>query len=110
MPLVGHRTILRFIYFLGVVRWYNLILIGISQYLLAAYVLLVKNGSDKKMAFWQFLTDTTVHSMALATIFTVAAIFIINSFYDLDKDSNEDEDAGEFGDVGSDDESEEDFS
>lgn len=86
MPLVGHRTILRFIYFLGVVRWYNLILIGISQYLLAAYVLLVKNGSDKKMAFWQFLTDTTVHSMALATIFTVAAIFIINSFYDLDKD------------------------
>ena len=86
MPLIGHRTVLRFIYFLGVVRWYNLLLLGISQYLLAAYILLVKNGSDKKMAFWQFLTDTTVHSMALATIFTVAAIFIINSFYDLDKD------------------------
>lgn len=86
MSLVGHRSVLRFIYFLGVVRWYNLILLVISQYLLAAYILLVKNGSDKKMAFWQFLTDTTLHSMALATVFTVAAIFIINSFYDLDKD------------------------
>ena len=86
MSLFGHRTVLRFIYFLGVIRWYNLLLLGISQYLLSAYILLVKNGSDKKMAFWQFLTDTTVHSMALATFFTVAAIFIINSFYDLDKD------------------------
>ena len=86
MSLLGHRTVLRFIYFLGVIRWYNLLLLGISQYLLSAYILLVKNGSDKKMAFWQFLTDTTVHSMALATFFTVAAIFIINSFYDLDKD------------------------
>jgi 4-hydroxybenzoate polyprenyltransferase len=86
MSLIGHRTVLRLIYFLGVIRWYNLLLLGISQYLLSAYILLVKNGSDKKMAFWQFLTDTTVHSMALATFFTVAAIFIINSFYDLDKD------------------------
>ena len=86
MSLLGHRTVLRFIYFLGVIRWYNLLLLGISQYLLSAYILLVKNGSDKKMAFWQFLTDTTVHSMAIATLFTVAAIFIINSFYDLDKD------------------------
>ncbi len=86
MSLKGHRGILRLIYTLGVVRWYNLLLLGISQYLLSAYILLIKNGSDKKMAFWQFLTDTTVHAMALATLFTVAAVFIINSFYDLDKD------------------------
>lgn len=86
MSILGHRSILRFIYFLGVIRWYNLLLVGISQYLLSAYILLVINGNEKKQAFWQFLTDTTVHGMVLATFFSVAAIFIINSFYDLDKD------------------------
>jgi 4-hydroxybenzoate polyprenyltransferase len=86
MSFLGQRPILRFIYFLGVIRWYNLLLIVISQYLLSAYILLKIHENDKKVAFWHFLTDTTVHGMALATVFTVAAIFIINSFYDLDKD------------------------
>jgi 4-hydroxybenzoate polyprenyltransferase len=86
MSLLGHRSIIRFIYFLGVIRWYNLLLIAVSQYLLSGYILLRIHEYDKKGAFWQFLTDTTVHGMALATLFTVAAIFIMNAFYDRDKD------------------------
>ena len=87
MPFSSNRSILRFIYFLGVIRWYNLILLAISQYILSAYILLLQHGEQsKKLAFWFFLTDTTVHGMVLATIFTVASIFMINAFYDKEKD------------------------
>ena len=87
MSFSSNRSILRFIYFLGVIRWYNLILLAVSQYILSAYILLLQHGEQsKKLAFWFFLTDTTVHGMVLATIFTVASIFIINAFYDKEKD------------------------
>lgn len=87
MSFSSNRSILRFIYFLGVIRWYNLILLAASQYILSAYILLLQHGErSKKLAFWFFLTDTTVHGMVLATVFTVASIFMINAFYDKEKD------------------------
>lgn len=85
MPVFTNRGVLRFIYFLGVIRWYNLLLLALSQYILSAYIHLLAMP-NRKLAFWFFLTDTTVHGMVLATIFSVASIFIINAFYDKEKD------------------------
>ena len=87
MPKGTNRYLIRFLYFLGVVRWYNIGLILMAQYATAAYIQLVyKSYSSKYNAFWAYVSDSTLHLMSLATIFTVAAAFIINFFYDVDKD------------------------
>lgn len=87
MPKGTNHTLIRFLYFLGVVRWYNIGLILLAQYATAAYIQLVYKTYPTKMdALWAYLADYTLHWMALATIFTVAAAFIINFFYDVDKD------------------------
>ncbi len=80
MGLSANQKILKLLYFLSVVRWYNVLLIFIAQYSLALFVF------GPQYSFRQIILDGTLHLMIFATVFTIAGAFIINSFYDSDKD------------------------
>ncbi len=80
MGLSANQKILKLLYFLSVIRWYNVLLIFFAQYSLALFVF------GPQYSFKQIILDSTLHLMVLATVFTIAAAFIINSFYDSDKD------------------------
>jgi len=83
----GKQRVLRFFYFLSLVRWYNVALITFTQIFLAAYMQLMLHAwASKKLALWYFLTDINTYLMVIASAFTIAAAYIINSFYDRDKD------------------------
>jgi 4-hydroxybenzoate polyprenyltransferase len=83
----GNQRFLRFLYFLSLVRWYNVALISFAQIFLAAYMQLMLHAeASKKLALWYFLTDINTYLMVVASAFTIAAAYIINSFYDRDKD------------------------
>jgi len=80
MPFSGNKKIIKFIYFLGIIRWYNLLLMVFGQYFLALFVF------GPQYSFRQIILDQTLHLMVLSTIFTLCGAFVINSFYDSDKD------------------------
>lgn len=80
MGLSANQKIVKLLYFLSIVRWYNVLLIFIGQYSLALFVF------GPQYSFRQIIFDRTLHLMVLSTIFTIASAFIINSFYDSDKD------------------------
>lgn len=87
MSLKRRNHTIRFLYFLGVIRWYNILLIALSQIILSAYLhQFLYAKVSKKLALWNFLTDFTLYAMILASAFSIAAAFIINYFYDRDKD------------------------
>lgn len=111
MSPTKQQRIVRFLFFLGIVRWYNILLVLLAQYITAFYIHLsrfrgylllgdsmpgqhaVLHSSSEfsilqrlKWLSWDFVSDATLHFMALATVFTVASAFIINYFYDVDKD------------------------
>ena len=80
MPFMGNKKIIKFIYFLGIIRWYNVLLMVLGQYFLALFVF------GPQYSFHQIFFDKTLHLMVLSTIFTLCGAFVINSFYDSDKD------------------------
>jgi 4-hydroxybenzoate polyprenyltransferase len=80
MPFLGNKKIIKFIYFLGIIRWYNVLLMVLGQYFLALFVF------GPQYSFRQIILDKTLHLMVLSTIFTLCGAFVINSFYDSDKD------------------------
>ena len=77
---MGNKKIIKFIYFLGIIRWYNVLLMVLGQYFLALFVF------GPQYSFHQIILDKTLHLMVLSTIFTLCGAFVINSFYDSDKD------------------------
>ncbi len=77
---MGNKKIIKFIYFLGIIRWYNVLLMILGQYFLALFVF------GPQYSFRQIVFDKTLHLMVLSTIFTLCGAFVINSFYDSDKD------------------------
>lgn len=80
MPFLGNKKIIKFIYFLGIIRWYNVLLMVLGQYFLALFVF------GPQYSFRQIILDKTLHLMVMSTIFTLCGAFVINSFYDSDKD------------------------
>lgn len=75
-----HSTALKFIALLSVVRWYNILLVVLAQYL--ASVFIMNSPSD----YLSTILDWRLHLIVLASGLTVASGFIINSFYDQEKD------------------------
>ena len=63
------------------VRWYNILLTVLAQYLFA-YVIITHSGGTYK----DLIVDIKLHAIVLASIFSIAAGFIINNFYDFEKD------------------------
>jgi 4-hydroxybenzoate polyprenyltransferase len=72
---------LKIIALLSIVRWYNILLTILAQYL-SAYVLLQHDG----IGFWGLLSDMKLHVIVLASVFSIAGGYIINNFYDFEKD------------------------
>lgn len=73
-------AIFKFIGLLSLVRWYNILLVMLAQYLASIYVL---NPKEPPI---QILLDPNLHLMILSSACIIASGFIINSFYDLEKD------------------------
>lgn len=72
---------IKFIALLSIVRWYNILLTVIAQYL-SAYVLM----KDMENTSWLLITDLKLHAIVIASVFSIAGGFIINNFYDFEKD------------------------
>ena len=71
---------LRFLALLSIVRWYNILLIVVAQYLAAFLVL-------RPLSQWRAsLLDYRLHIIIFVSGLVIAAGFIINSFYDHEKD------------------------
>lgn len=63
------------------IRWYNILLTVLAQYL-SAYVIISHSGGN----YWQLIYDFKLHAIVLASVFSIAAGFIVNNFYDFEKD------------------------
>lgn len=65
---------------LSVVRWYNIFLLAVAQYLAVIFILSdPKNWLDTVLHF-------NLHLIVFASLFCIAGGFIINNFYDVEKD------------------------
>ncbi|TNE79207.1 MAG: ubiquinone biosynthesis protein UbiA [Bacteroidetes bacterium] len=75
------RTLLvKFLAYLGLVRWYNLLLIALAQYLASIFLL---NKGEKVL---HILADPGLHAMVLSCSMIIAGGYLINAFYDMEKD------------------------
>lgn len=75
------RTILiKFLAYLGLVRWYNLALIAIAQYLAAVFLL------NKNQTAFEILSNPSLHLLVLSCGMVIAGGYLINAFYDIEKD------------------------
>jgi 4-hydroxybenzoate polyprenyltransferase len=72
---------LRWLALLRLVRWYNILLTLIAQYLCAVFVF------APQRTLWQHITDYRLHLIACCTTLIISAGFIINSFYDRERDA-----------------------
>jgi 4-hydroxybenzoate polyprenyltransferase len=80
MPESGRNTLYKILLLLRAVRWYNIALLVISQYIIALFVF------GEAQDFYSLLAYRKLHLIILSTSFAVAGAFLINSFYDVDKD------------------------
>ncbi|MEQ8324943.1 MAG: geranylgeranylglycerol-phosphate geranylgeranyltransferase [Vicingaceae bacterium] len=72
--------ILKVISLLSLVRWYNILLIVIAQYLLSLFVI------NSPSSILSVILDYNLILLALSSSFIIAAGYIINGFYDSEKD------------------------
>jgi 4-hydroxybenzoate polyprenyltransferase len=72
---------LKLIALLSTVRWYNILLTILAQYL-SAYAIMSHTGQP----LINLVYDLKLHAIVLASVFSIAAGFIINNFYDFEKD------------------------
>jgi len=72
--------LVRFLAFLSLIRWYNLLLVLLAQFLAARFVLV------GKVEDWNWLLDRGLWGLALAGSLLLAAGYIINAFYDVETD------------------------
>ena len=72
--------LLKILALLSLVRWYNILLVVISQYLTALFIL---NNDTPKL---EVILDHRLLLLSAASAFLIAGGYIINSFYDLEKD------------------------
>jgi len=70
----------RFLAFLSLIRWYNLFLVLVAQFLAARFVLVGKAEQ------WNWLLDRGLWGLALAGSILLAGGYVINAFYDMETD------------------------
>ncbi len=80
-PVSEKPLALKLVALLSTVRWYNILLTVVAQYL-SAYSILTHSGFH----LHTLVTDMKLHAIVLASVFSIAAGFIINNFYDFEKD------------------------
>lgn len=75
------RTVLiKFLAYLGLVRWQNLGLIALAQYLAALFLL------NKGKSWIEILSKPGLHFLVLSSTIIIAGGYLINAFYDIEKD------------------------
>lgn len=83
MKPIGRRklAILKVLALLSQIRWYNVLLLGIGQYLAAIYVF--SKPAERIATF----SDPGTHLTIWAAAFILGFGFLINSFYDIEADT-----------------------
>lgn len=74
------RSLIRFLVFLSLVRWYNLFVVAIAQYLAAYFIL------HHEAVWYHILLDWRLFVVVSSTGLIIAGGYIINAFYDVEKD------------------------
>ena len=74
------QVIIKIISLLSLVRWYNILLVVIAQYLVSIFVI------NKPSEWMSVVLDFNLLLLALSSSFIIAAGYIINGFYDSEKD------------------------
>lgn len=72
--------VIKSLVFFSLVRWYNLLLVAIAQYLTAIKIL------NPTLTVWQVLSMPQLHWIVLSTALITAGGYLINAFYDYEKD------------------------
>lgn len=76
----GRLIVLKVISLLSLVRWYNILLIVVAQYLASIFII------NEPQAWIKVLLDYNILLLALSSSLIIAAGYIINGFYDSEKD------------------------
>ncbi len=76
----GKLILVKLISLLSLVRWYNILLVVVAQYLASLFI--IHDIGDWK----DVLFDPKLFFLALSSAFLIAAGYIINGFYDSEKD------------------------
>ncbi len=76
-----HLRVLRGLAFLGLIRWYNLLVVALAQLLAACFLL-----DQGKLKGWRFLLDRELWMIVAGTSLMLAGGYLINAFYDVEKD------------------------
>ncbi|NBY30307.1 MAG: hypothetical protein EBQ67_05675 [Sphingobacteriia bacterium] len=76
-----HLKFLRVLAFLGLVRWYNLLIVAVAQILAAGFLL-----DQASMMGWRYLLDRELWLIVIGTASMLAGGYLINAYYDLEKD------------------------
>lgn len=74
------RKLIRGLVFLSLIRWYNLLVVAIAQYLAAYFIL------HHDVAWYAVVFDLRLFGVVSATGLVIAGGYIINAFYDMEKD------------------------
>ncbi|HYG15151.1 MAG TPA: geranylgeranylglycerol-phosphate geranylgeranyltransferase [Bacteroidia bacterium] len=74
-------TVIKTLVFFSLVRWYNLVLIAVAQYLTAIKIL-----RPSKISPLEVLATPQLHWIVFSTALIIAGGYIINAFYDYEKD------------------------
>lgn len=72
--------LIRFLAFLSLIRWYNLLVVAIAQYLAAYFIL------NSSLPWQAVFLDFRLFSVVVSTALVIAGGYIINAFYDIEKD------------------------
>jgi 4-hydroxybenzoate polyprenyltransferase len=72
--------IIKLLALLSLVRWQNILLTALAQYVAALVTL------NRDVSIWSTLSNSDLHLIVFSTAFIIAGGYIINSFYDLEKD------------------------
>ncbi len=75
-------TIIKIIALLSLVRWYNVLLVGIALILSSVFLLNIDSGAS----WQQVLSDFELYYEIIAISFFIQAGYVINAFYDFEKD------------------------
>lgn len=81
-PSKKSTTLIKIIALLSLVRWYNVLLVGIALFLTASFLLKINLDSG-----WRnIIVDPKIYIEIIAISFLIQAGYVINAFYDFEKD------------------------
>jgi 4-hydroxybenzoate polyprenyltransferase len=81
-PTQKSTTLIKIIALLSLVRWYNVLLVGIALFLSAVFLLNINTA----IGWREIIVDYRIYFEIIAISFFIQAGYLINAFYDFEKD------------------------